>query len=140
TAAAEWKLDGIRVQLHKDGAEARVFTRSLRDVTSESPELVELARALPAANVVLDGEAIVRGAGDTPIPFQDLMSELQEKGRTGGKLEASFFDILYQDGESLVDHPDRERRARLERLLPKGRVIPRRIVSTAAEVVAALDE
>src|SRR5262249_28400619 len=96
--AAQWKLDGVRVQVHKDGDEVRVFTRSLRDVTGGSPELVALARSLPAANFILDGEAISRGDGDVPIPFQDLMSDFSEKGRAGGALEACFFDILYENG------------------------------------------
>ena len=140
TVAAEWKLDGVRVQVHKDGDEVRVFTRSLRDVTDGSPELVALARSLPAASFILDGEAIARGDGEMPIPFQDLMSDFQEKGRAGGALEACFFDILFENGEPLVDRPDQERRARLEALLPRERLIPRRLATSVAEIEAALSE
>ena len=118
----------------------RIFTRSLRDVTEGAPELLALARALPVDSVILDGEAIARGDGELPVPFQDLMSEFQEKGRAGGRLQAMFFDILYQDGEPLVDRPDRERRARLEALLPASLVIPRRVVADVPAIAGALDE
>ena len=138
--AAEWKLDGVRVQVHKAGDSVRIFTRSLRDVTEGAPELLALARALPVDSVILDGEAIARGDGELPVPFQDLMSEFQEKGRAGGRLQAMFFDILYQDGEPLVDRPDRERRARLEALLPASLVIPRRVVADVPAIAGALDE
>jgi DNA ligase-1 len=139
--AAEQKLDGVRVQLHKDGDAVRVFTRSLRDVTAEAPELVELARALPAASAILDGEAIGRGGDDdAPLPFQDLMSDFQEKGRSSGRLEARFFDLLYLDGAPWVDRPDRERRARLEELIAPERLVARRRVRSAAEVEAALED
>ena len=57
-AAVEWKLDGARVQVHRDGDDVRVFTRSLDDITARVPEIVEAARALPARELVLDGEAI----------------------------------------------------------------------------------
>jgi ATP-dependent DNA ligase I len=139
-AAAEWKLDGVRVQVHKDAAAVKIFTRSLRDVTAGAPELAALAQALPATSAILDGEAVALGDGESPVPFQDLMSDFQEKGRAGGTLQAMFFDVLYLDGEPLVDRPDEERRARLEALLPRERVIPRRLVASAAEVEAALEE
>jgi DNA ligase-1 len=138
--AAEWKLDGVRVQVHKAGDAVRVFTRSLRDVTADAPELVAAARALPVDSVILDGEAIARGDGAEPIPFQDLMSDFQEKGRAGGRLVAMFFDILYENGEPLVDQPDRERRRRLEALLPAELLIPRRIAADVPAITAALDE
>ncbi len=137
TAAAEWKLDGVRIQLHRRGDDVRAFTRSLRDVTDSSPELVELARSLPATSFILDGEAIARG---DVVPFQDLMSRFQaEGGPAAGGLDVRFFDVLYVE-EPIVDRPDRERRAALERLVPAERRIPRRLVATPAEVDAVLAE
>jgi DNA ligase 1 len=133
-AAAEWKLDGIRLQVHKKGDEVRLFTRSLRDVTTELPGVVALARALPCRSVVLDGEA-VGFAEDEPLKFQDTMSAVA----TGG-VEVAFFDVLLLDDEVLVDRPDSERRALLERVVPKERLIPRAIVRTEAEARAAMDE
>ena len=58
TASFEWKVDGARVQVHKDADSVRVFTRSLNEVTSAVPEVVEAVRALPAAALILDGETI----------------------------------------------------------------------------------
>lgn len=137
TAAAEWKLDGVRIQLHRRGDDVRAFTRSLRDVTGNSPELVELARSLPARAFILDGEVIARGDA---VPFQDLMSRFQaEEGPAAGGLDVRFFDILYADAP-IVDRPDRERRAALERLVPPERCIPRRLVATPGDVDAVLAE
>src|SRR5919204_6631946 len=56
-AAIEWKLDGVRVQVHRDGDEVAVFTRTLDDITGRLPEVVDLVRALPVRSIVLDGEA-----------------------------------------------------------------------------------
>ena len=60
-AAVEWKLDGVRVQVHSDGDDVRVFTRTLDAVTERMPEIVEAVRALPVRTVILDGEAIACG-------------------------------------------------------------------------------
>src|SRR3954454_751158 len=69
-AAVEWKLDGIRVQVHRDGDDVRVFTRTLDDVTDRVPEIVEAVRALPVRSAVLDGEAIALRPDGRPMPFQ----------------------------------------------------------------------
>ena len=68
--SVEWKLDGIRVQVHRDGDHVRVFTRSLDEITDRVPELVEVARALPVRSVVLDGEALALLPDGRPAPFQ----------------------------------------------------------------------
>ncbi|GMA18897.1 hypothetical protein GCM10025862_09180 [Arsenicicoccus piscis] len=68
--AVECKIDGIRVQVHRDGDEVVVVTRSLDDITSRLPEIVDLARALPVDRVVLDGEAVALRPGGRPQPFQ----------------------------------------------------------------------
>ncbi len=57
-ASVEWKLDGVRIQVHRDGDEVRAFTRNLNDITDRVPEVVEVVRAFPARTFVLDGEAI----------------------------------------------------------------------------------
>lgn len=140
-AAAEWKLDGIRVQVHRRGDDVRVFTRSLRDVTAGMPELVALARGLEVVSVVLDGEAVGVEEEGEPLPFQDLMSRVQQEDPSArGAVHVMFFDVLLLDGQPLVDRPDRERRAALERLLPPALTVPRRIVRSPAEAQAALDD
>ena len=69
-AAIEYKLDGARLQVHRRGDEVRAFTRSLDDITARVPEVVEAVLALPAREVVLDGEAIALKPDGRPHPFQ----------------------------------------------------------------------
>ncbi len=98
-AALEWKLDGARVQAHKDGDAIRVFSRSLREVTGALPEVVALLRALPARSLVLDGEAIALRTDGTPEPFQVTMRRFGrkldvERLAPDLPLSAFFFDAL----------------------------------------------
>jgi DNA ligase-1 len=119
TALLEWKLDGARVQVHRLGGEVRVYTRSLNEVTSAVPEVVEAVRAAPAESLILDGEVIALRPDGRPLPFQTTMRRFGRKldvESLRGELPLSvfFFDCLYKDGVSLVDHPARERRRVLE--------------------------
>jgi DNA ligase-1 len=95
-ASVEWKLDGIRLQVHRDGSEVRCFTRNLNDITEQLPRLVDVVRALPASSFVLDGEAV------------------------GG--DVRFFDCLALEGTSLVDHPLLERVSALDGIAAPWRV------------------
>jgi DNA ligase-1 len=109
-AAFEHKLDGARVQVHKAAGEVRVFTRLLNDVTHACPELVEVVSALPARELVLDGEAIALRSDGRPHPFQVTMRRFGRKLdvaalRAELPLSVSFFDLLHEDGETLLDHP-----------------------------------
>jgi len=113
----EWKLDGIRVQVHRDGDDVRVFTRTLDDITARVPELVEAALSLPVTSVVLDGEAIALRPDGTPLPFQVTAS--RAASRTGPvPLTPCFFDLLHLDGTDLLDRPLSERRAVLDSVVP----------------------
>ena len=73
-AAVEWKLDGMRVQVHRDGGDVAVFTRTLDDITARMPAIVEAALALPVDSVVLDGEALALREDGRPHLFQDTAS------------------------------------------------------------------
>ena len=112
----EWKLDGIRVQVHRDGDEVRVFTRTLDDITDRVPELVRAARSLPVRTVVLDGEAIALRPDGSPLPFQ--VTGARAASRTGVELTPFFFDVLHLDGEDLLGRPLSERSAALARVVP----------------------
>ena len=68
------KLDGIRLQAHRDGDEVRLYTRSLDDITARLPEVVEAVLALPARRLVVDGEAIALDPSGRPRPFQETAS------------------------------------------------------------------
>jgi DNA ligase-1 len=136
--AIEWKLDGARVQVHREGDRVAVYTRNLNDVTDRVPEVVEAVRALPVRDVILDGEVIALGANGRPQPFQVTMTRFGRRleiddMRAQLPLSAFFFDLLYRDGESIVDEPLVERLNKLGALLPEPMRVPRIITSSVEE-------
>jgi len=139
-AAAEWKLDGARVQIHRRGADVRVYTRSLDDVTARVPEIVEAALALPVESAVLDGEAIALRADGRPEPFQVTGSRFARKQEREAPLSLFLFDVLHADGEDVLDRPGSERAALLADLVPEAQRTPRRVVSDPAAAQAFLDD
>jgi DNA ligase-1 len=142
--ALEWKLDGARVQVHRQGDEVRVFTRSLHDVTAAVPELVEAVRALPAGTLILDGEVLALRPDGRPQPFQVTMRRFGRRldvERLRGELPLSvfFFDCLHGGGEDLIDRPERQRRQALESLLPASLCVPRLVTVEAAAAESFLE-
>ena len=133
-AAIEWKLDGIRVQVHRSGSDVAVFTRSLDDITGRVPELVAAARALPVSTFVLDGEAIALRADGRPRPFQETGSRTatQSAGAPVG-LSWFVFDALHIGGADLLDLPYDERHRALTEALPEELRVPSIVTSSADE-------
>jgi DNA ligase-1 len=132
-AAFEWKLDGARVQVHKSGGDVRVFTRNLNDVSASVPELVEAVRALPARELILDGETLALAPGGAPLPFQVSMRRFGRKLdvealRRELPLSVFYFDCLRLDADNLLDRPARERFAALADALP-AKLLIRRLVT-----------
>jgi DNA ligase-1 len=123
--AVEWKLDGARIQVHRDGDEVRIFTRTLDEVTARLPEVVEAALALPAQSFVLDGEAIALREDGSPHPFQVTGSRFASRSGHTVLLTPMFFDLLHLDGEDLLDRPGSERAAALSALVPEPWRVPR---------------
>src|SRR5436190_419957 len=78
-AALEWKLDGARIQVHRDGDRVAVYTRNLNDVTSRVPEVVEAVRQFNARALILDGEVIALKPDGRPMSFQDTMRRFGRK-------------------------------------------------------------
>jgi DNA ligase-1 len=143
-AAFEWKLDGARVQVHKAGDFVRVYTRNLNEVTTAVPEIVEAMRALPAREIVLDGEAIALRPGGAPRPFQVTMRRFGRKLdvealRTELPLSVYFFDCLQVDGQAMVDRPYRERLEALNRAVPEPLRVPRIITRSPEEAQSFYD-
>jgi DNA ligase-1 len=133
----EWKLDGARIQVHRRDARVVVYTRNLNDVTAAVPEVVEVVRALPARELILDGEVIALAPDGRPHSFQTTMRRFGRRLdvaalRAELPLTALFFDILLHDGESLVDNPLSSRLERLDVVAPDSQRVPR-IVTTDLE-------
>ncbi|MCM8553828.1 ATP-dependent DNA ligase [Streptomyces sp. STCH 565 A] len=133
SAAVEEKLDGIRVQVHRDGGTVRLYTRTLDDITDRLPEVTEAALALPGERFVLDGEVISLDASGRPRSFQETA------GRVGSRTDVAtaaralpvsvvFFDALFVDGRDLLDLPLAERHAELARLVPEPARVRRTLV------------
>ncbi|KIZ17101.1 ATP-dependent DNA ligase [Streptomyces natalensis] len=132
--AVEQKLDGIRVQVHRDGDDVRIYTRTLDEVTARLPEVGAVARSLPAARFILDGEVIALDDDGRPVPFQRVA------GRFGSRVDVTaaqaalpllpvFFDLLALDDRDLLELPGAERHARLARLAPADVRVRRQVVA-----------
>jgi DNA ligase 1 len=140
-AAVEWKVDGIRIQVHRSGADVRVFTRTLDDITARVPEIVAAARSLGAAAAVLDGEAVALGPDGRPRPFQVTSARTASQGDPARLAEQTpltpfLFDLLHVDGRDLLDAPASERFARLTAIADPGLVIPRIVTADQAAAEA----
>jgi DNA ligase-1 len=150
-ASVEWKLDGARIQVHIQPGpdtggppEISVYTRNLNDVTARLSQVTEVAATLPCTSAVLDGEVLgFFGEGESPQAFQDTMSALGTESTTAaGGLRPYFFDLMFLDGESLIDRPLADRRHLLNQLAP-DHVVPQLFTEdqteAAAHLAAALD-
>jgi DNA ligase-1 len=134
-AAIEYKIDGARVQVHRDGDDVRVFTRRLNDVTPAVPDVVAAVRALPVRRVVLDGEVVALRPDGRPVPFQVTMKRFGSRldvERLARELPLSpfFFDVVHLDGSDLLDRPAAERWDALAGVVPDAQRIPRRLADT----------
>ncbi|MBT2382198.1 ATP-dependent DNA ligase, partial [Streptomyces sp. ISL-11] len=136
--AVEEKLDGIRVQVHRDGEVVRVWTRKLEEITERLPELARVARELPVTRAVLDGEVIALDEAGRPRPFQEIA------GRVGSRLDVAeaavtvplspvFFDLLTVDDRDLLALPVTERHAELARVVPEPLRVRRLVVADPAD-------
>ncbi|MCA8948491.1 MAG: ATP-dependent DNA ligase [Planctomycetes bacterium] len=142
-AALEFKLDGARVQVHKDGERIEVYSRAGNVVTAAVPELVEVVAALPADRLVLDGEAIAFGAGGRPLPFQVTMRRFGRRLdvatlRRELPLDVRFFDVLAVDGEVVMDAPFAERWRALGELTGGTRCVEHLVTAEPAAAAAFL--
>ena len=130
--AIEWKLDGARIQVHRDADRVAIYTRNLNDVTARLPEVVGMIRALSASRVILDGEVIALMADGRPRSFQDTMSRFGrrldvERLREELPLTPFFFDLLLHNEDEILDRPLEERLALLDSVLPDSARVPRLI-------------
>ena len=137
-ASLEWKIDGARIQVHRRDDRVAVYTRSLNDVTAAVPEVVQAVSALPARELILDGEVIALTPDGKPLPFQVTMRRFGrrldvEAGRAELPLAPFFFDVLWCDGEDLMDRPLSERVQLLDAVVPAEMRVPRIIAADVDE-------
>ena len=136
-SSVEWKLDGIRIQIHRRGDEVRVYTRNLNEITEALPGIVGAVLGLPVSQAVLDGEALWMSDGG-PAAFQDTVSQIDSDAPPEG-IVTCLFDLLHLDGEDLLDSPLQERAARLEAIAPRLK-IPAVLTDDPREAQRVLDE
>ena len=144
TAIFEAKLDGARLQIHRDGDEVALYTRSLDDVTARLPEVVDATLSLPVTSLIADGEAIALRPDGRPHRFQVTASRFGRSvdvaaARGAQQLSVFFFDVLHRDGEDLLDLPASERLAALDAIVPAAHRVDRLITTDADEAGRFLD-
>jgi DNA ligase-1 len=141
--AAEYKLDGERVQLHIEGDKVVLFSRSLENITSYYPDIIEkIPKAIQAENVILEAEAVaIKESTGEFLPFQELMHRRRkykiEKAVTQYPITINFFDILYCNGKSCLELNYKDRREKLEKIVKEdefAKHIPMAIVKNDNEI------
>ena len=143
--ALDYKLDGARVQVHKDETRVRVFTRHLREVTAAVPEVVETVGRMPPRRLILDGEVLALGSAGAPLPFQVTMRRFGRKLdvdalRRALPLTPFFFDCLLVDGQDLIDEPFSRRADVLAEFTGGRSLVPRVLSPGVDEAMAFADD
>jgi DNA ligase-1 len=138
--AVEWKIDGARIQVHRQGDRVAVYTRNLNEVTDAVPEVVDAVRSLPARELILDGEVIALAKDGRPLPFQDTMHRFGRrinalKLREELPLTPFFFDILYSDGTTVIDEALSRRLEVLDAVVPSEFRTPRIVTASSEDAV-----
>jgi DNA ligase 1 len=136
-SSVEWKLDGIRIQIHRRYQKVRVYTRNLNDITDALPGIVDAVRGLPATQAVFDGEALWIGEHG-PAAFQDTVSQIDGSAPPKGVV-TFLFDVLHVDGDDLLDTPLEQRAARLEAIAPDLK-IPSVVTSDSEAAERVMEE
>jgi len=117
--AFEYKLDGARIQIHKQKEEIKIFSRRLTAITQSLRDVMQkIHDNMKTDECILEGEVIAVGVDSHPLPFQHLMRRFRRVHEIDRMIEQIpvklyLFDMLYADGESLIDQPYVERRERL---------------------------
>ena len=126
-AAIEWKVDGVRAQVHKAHGRVAVFSRQGNDITAGCGPLLQAFEALGAGVAVVDGEVVLVGADGRARAFQDSFSAIASRqvSHPGDTLRAFLFDCLHRDGVDLLDEPLSTRIDALQAIAPAELIVPR---------------
>jgi DNA ligase 1 len=143
-AAAEYKLDGERVQIHKGRKRIELFSRRLEKVTRYYPDVAELLKTIPVDEIILEAEVVaVNSVTEELLPFQQLMHRRRKHGLQQAINEypvvVNIFDVLYIDGSDKTSLDYLKRRKFLEdicRKMPRDkiRLVPQIIVSDTDKI------
>ncbi len=139
-SAFEFKLDGARIQIHRHKKEIRIFSRHLSEVTESLPDIVALTyEEIRTKEAVLEGEVVAIGEEGKPLPFQDLMRRFRRVHDVREMVEKiplklQLFDILYINGNLLIDNSYSKRRAILESITPSDLLVPQ-IITGDTEII-----
>ena len=146
--AAEYKLDGERAQIHKQKNTIIIFSRSLENITSYYPDIVEkISKTIISENVILEAEVVAMNSnsGDF-LPFQELMHRRRkyeiDEAVTKYPITVNFFDILFSDGKNCMEMIYAERRKLLEKIIKEdefARLIPMSIINSKEQVLEILE-
>jgi DNA ligase-1 len=142
----EYKYDGARIQIHKQGDLVRIWSRRLSEVTRSLPDIVEIVRSdLRGGSFILDGEVVAIGREGRPLPFQELMRRFKrihgvESALGEIPLSLHLFDCLFCDDYSLIDEPYEERWLRLAAMSGGKHLAQRKISGDKPEAEAFLKQ
>ncbi|AFV23026.1 DNA ligase I, ATP-dependent Dnl1 [Methanolobus psychrophilus R15] len=142
-AAIEWKFDGARVQIHKDGDRVSLYSRKLEDISGSLPDIAaSIRKYVHTDSAILDGEAVAMDERGRPRAFQDILRRLRRKHEVDSTakeipLSINIFDIMYLNGEGLIDAPLVKRREMLEGCVENGDSIrvDRQVVTSDPEEI-----
>ena len=146
--AAEYKLDGERVQVHMRGEKIILYSRSLENITSYYPDIVEkISRSLNAREAILEAEAVaINDSTGEFLAFQELMHRRRKyniaKAVSQYPITINFFDVMFVDGKSCLDLPYNERRKILEKIVKEdefAKLMPMTLVKSDNEVEDVLE-
>jgi len=148
--ALEFKYDGARVQIHGErkakSSRVKIFSRQLNEVTPSLPEVVAWAQnQIAAASFIVEGEVVPVNAAGKPLPFQELMRRFRrvhqiEETQREVPVRLCLFDLLYLNGEAMIDHPYRERWNKLTEICDRNLLAERRIANGAAAAEGFLQQ
>ena len=146
--AAEYKLDGERVQIHIQDDKVILFSRSLENITNYYPDIVEkISDTINADNGIFEAEIVAINANTGNfLPFQELMHRRRkhklDQAITNYPITVNFFDILYHNGNELLNYSYNERRKNLEDVIKENefaKLIPMSIVNNTADISDVLE-
>ena len=146
--AAEYKLDGERAQIHKQKDTIVIFSRSLENITTYYPDIVEkISKIIISENVILEAEVVAMNSnsGDF-LPFQELMHRRRKyeinEAVTKYPITVNFFDVLFSDGKNCMEMEYTDRRKLLEKIIKEdefAKLIPMSIINSEEQVLEVLE-